>query len=134
MNKLNQREGFPPGVGTPAQRMFGRDLRSVLPTLPAQGPLLAAELRDKLAASRDDAQGRRSNCRAVSFTVGEPALLWDQGVKRYNEPVTIVAANPGLDGASRSFWVKGANKRQKIVHSSWLIRLPPEEPEQVESE
>ena len=134
VNKLNQREGFPPGVGTPAQRMFRRDIRSILPTLPAQGPLLAAELRDKLAASRDKAMGRRSNCRAVSFTIGEPAMLWDQGLKRYNEPVSIVAPNPGLDGASRSYWVQGANERQKLVHSSWLIKLPPEEPKQEEAE
>ena len=134
VNKLNQREGFPPGVGTPAQRMFGRDIRSVLPTLPAQGHLLTGELREKLAVSRDKAMGRRKNCRAVSFTVGDPALLWDKDLKRYNEPVSIVAPNPGMDGASRSYWVQGANERQKLVHSSWLIKPPTEEPEQEEAE
>ena len=130
VNTLNLREGFPPGVGSPAQRMFGRDMHGVLPTLPAQGPVLAAELRNKLAASRDKAQGRRSNCRAISFDVGEPALLWNQGLKRYEENVTVVAPNPGMDGASRSYWVQGANERQKLVHASWLIKMPPEEQEQ----
>ena len=134
VNKLNQREGFPPGVGSPAQRMFGRDIRSVLPTLPAQGPILAAELRDKLAESRDKAQGRRSNARPITFAVGEPALLWDQGIKRYSEEVEIIAPNRGLDGAARSFWVQGANNRQKLVHSSWLIKIPPVEPVQEEAE
>ena len=85
--------------------MFGRDLRLELPTLPAQEPVQAAQLPEKLAASRDKAQGRRQNCRAIHFDVGEKALLWDQGVKRYVEPVTVQAPNPGLDGGSRSFWV-----------------------------
>ena len=129
VNALNLREGFPPGVGSPAKRMFGRDLRGVLPTLPAPGPVLAAELRDKLAASRDKAQGRKSNCRPISFNVGEPALLWNQGLKRYEENVTVVAPNPGLDGASRSYWVQGTNEKQKLVQASWLIKVPPEEPE-----
>ena len=62
VNALNSREGFPPGVGSPAQRMFGRDLRLELPTLPAQEPLLAAQLYEKLAESRDRAQGKRKNC------------------------------------------------------------------------
>ena len=109
--------------------MFGRDLRTELPTLPAQGPVLAAELCNKLAASRDRAQGRRTNCRAISFDVGEPALLWNQGTKRYEEQVTVVAPNPGLDGASRSYWIQGDNERKKLVHTSWLIKVPPQDPE-----
>ena len=92
--------------------------------------MLAAELCDKLAASRDKAQGRRSNCRAISFEVGEPALLWNQGQKRYEEQVTVQAPNPGLDGASRSYWVIGDNGKQKLVHSSWLIKVPAQEQEQ----
>ena len=133
VNALNAREGFPPGVGSPAQRMFGRDLRLELPTLPAQEPVRAAQLREKLAASRDKAQGRRQNCRAINFDVGEKALLWDQGAKRYKEPVTVQAPNPGLDGGSRSFWVMCDSGRQKLVHSSWLIKAPPPAPEQGEA-
>ena len=94
------------------------------PSLPG-GPLLAAELRDKLAESRDKAQGRRKNARPITFAVGEPALLWDQSLKRYNEEVSIVAPNTGLNGAARSFWVQGATGRQTLVHASWLIKLPP---------
>ena len=133
VNALNSREGFPPGVGSPAQRMFGRDLRLELPTLPAQEPVLAAQICEKLAASRDKAQGRKQNCRAIHFEVGESALLWDQGMKCYVEPVTVQAPNPGLDGGSRSFWVMGENGRQKLVHSSWLIKAPPPAPEQEEA-
>ena len=103
------------------------------PSLPG-GPLLAAELRDKLAESRDKAQGRRKNARPISFAVGEQALLWDQSLKRYHEEVSIVAPNTGLNGAARSFWVQGANNRQKLVHSSWLIKIPPVEPVQEEAE
>ena len=105
-----------------------------MPTLPAQGPVLAAELCEKLAASRDKAQGRKKNCRAIHFEVGEHALLWDQSQKRYVEPVTVQAPNPGLDGASRSFWVMGENGRQKLVHSSWLIKVPPPTQEQEQEE
>ena len=129
VNALNAREGFPAGVGSPAQRMFGRDLRLELPTLPVQEPVRAAQLREKLAASRDKAQGRRQNCRAIDFDVGEKALLWDQGTKRYKEPVTVQAPNRGLDGGSRSFWVLMDNGKQKLVHSSWLIKSPPEQGE-----
>ena len=94
VNALNAREGFPAGVGSPAQRMFGQDLRLELPTLPIQEPVQAARLREKLAASRDKAQGRKQNCRAIDFDVG----LWDQGTKRYKDPVTVQAPNRGLDG------------------------------------
>ena len=132
VNALNSREGFPPGMGSPAQRMFGRDLRWDLPTLPAQEPLVAAQLCEKLAAYRDVAQGRRKNCRAIQFQVGEPALLWDQGAKRYVEQVVVQAPNPRLDGASRSFWVIGESGRSKLVHGSWLIKMPPSAPEQQE--
>ena len=78
--------------------MFGRDLRQELPTLPAQEPVLAAQLPEKLAASRDTAQGRRKNCHPISFNVGDSALLWDQETHRYVEPVVVQAPNPGLDG------------------------------------
>ena len=107
VNALNSREGFPPGVGSPARRMFGRDLRQELPTLPAQEPVLAAQLCEKLAASRDKAQGRKKNCRPISFNVGDSALLWNQETHHYVEPVVVQAPNPGLDGASRSYWVLG---------------------------
>ena len=129
VNALNAREGFPAGVGSPAQRMFGRDLRLELPTLPIQEPVQADRLREKLAASRDRAQGRRQNCRAIDFNVGEKALLWDQGTKRYRDQVTVQAPNRGLDGGSRSFWVLMENGKQKLVHSSWLIKPPPEQGE-----
>ena len=65
--------------------------------------------------------------------MGESALLWDQGVKRYREEVKVVAPNPGLDGASRSYWVEGDNGHQKLVHVSWLIKLPPVEADQGEA-
>ena len=133
VNKINQRAGFPPGVGSPAQRMFRRDIRGVLPSLPSQGPVLAAELRSKLAASRDKAQGR-STARPICFSVGEPALLWNQGTKRYQEEVTITAPNAGIDGASRSYWVEGSTGRPKLVHVSWLIKLPPAPVEEEEEE
>ena len=129
VNALNATEGFPPGVGSPAQRMLGSDLRLELPTLPAQEPVHAAQLREKLPASRDKAQGRKQNCRAIHFDVGEKALLWDQGAKRYREPVTVQAPNPGLDGGSQSFWVLCDSGRQKLVYSSWLIKSPPEQGE-----
>ena len=112
--------------------MFWRDLRGGLPSLPTQGPILAAELRSKLAASRDKALGR-SNARPICFSMGEPALLWNQGTKRYQEEVTITDPNPGLDGASMSYWVEGATGRPKLVHVSWLIKLPPV-PEEGEGE
>ena len=83
VNALNSREGFPPGVGSPASHMFGRDLRHELHTLPAQEPVLAAQLCEKLAASRDKAQGRKKNCRPISFNVGDSALLWNQETHRY---------------------------------------------------
>ena len=113
--------------------MFGRDLRLELPTLPRQEPLLAAQLCEKLAESRDKAQGRRKNCRPIDFSVGDKALLWDQGAKRYSEEVTIQAPNPGLDGGSRSFWILGNNGRSRLVHATWLIRLPPPGPDQEEA-
>ena len=103
-----------------------------LPTLPDQEPVLAAQLCEKLAASMDKAQGRKQNCQAIHFEVGDSALLWDQGQKCYVEPVTVQAPNPGLDGGSRSFWVQGENGHQKLVHSSWLIRVPPPAPGQEE--
>ena len=134
VDALNSREGFPPGVGSPAARMFGRDLRQKLPTLPAQEPVLAAQLCEKLAESRDKAQGRKKNCRPIHFNVGDAALLWDQRSHRYEEEVVVQAPNPGLDGASRSYWVMGTNGRQKLVHCSWLIRVPPPAPEQGEEE
>ena len=89
----------------------------------------ADRLREKLAASRDRAQGKRQNCRAINFNVGEEALLWDQGTKRYRDQVTIQAPNRGLDGESRSFWVLMGNGKQKLVHASWLIKPPPEQEE-----
>ena len=133
VNALNSREGFPPGVGSPAMRMFGRDLRLELPTLPNQEPVLAAQLCEKLAESRDKAQGRRKNCRPIHFEVGDNALLWDQGQRRYVEHMTIQAPNPGMDGGSRSYWVLGENGRSKLVHSSWLIHVPPPGPGQEET-
>ena len=112
--------------------MFRRDLRCELPTLPDKGPVLAVELCHKLAASRDKAQGRRSNCRAIAFELGEPALMWNQSQKRYEEQVTVQAPNPGLDGASRSYWIRDNNGRQKLVHTSWLIKVPAQDQEQVQ--
>ena len=61
VNALNMREGFPPGVGSLSQRMFDRDLRATLPSL-TSAPVQAQHLPDKLAASRDRAQGRRKKC------------------------------------------------------------------------
>ena len=48
-------------------------------------------------------------------------------LQEVNKHVTVVGPNPGLDGASRSYWVKNTNEKQKLVHSSWLIKVPQEE-------
>ena len=64
VNAMNRRQGFPAGVGSAASRMFDREIHATLPSLPsAQVP--AQQLREKLAASRDRAQGRRKNARAI---------------------------------------------------------------------
>ena len=125
VNAMNRRQGFPPGVGSPAGRMFDREIRAILPSLPtAQVP--AAVLRDKLAASRDKAQGRRKNARAIHFEEGESALLWDHREHKYKIPVSIVAPNIGMDGAARSFWIEDEGGRQRLVHVSWLVKMPVE--------
>ena len=99
VNALNMREGFPPGVGSPAQRMFSRDLWDFLPTLPTADPVIASQLCEKLAASQDKALGRQKNARALELDIGEPCLMWDQIDKRYKTPVTLQAPNQSLDGA-----------------------------------
>ena len=120
---MNRREGFPPGVGSPATRMFDREVRATLPSLPCP-PASAQELRAKLAASRDKAQGRKHNTRAIEFQVGETCLLWDHREHRFSHQCSILAPNRGLDGASRSYWVEDDGGKQKLVHCSWLIKLP----------
>ena len=55
--------------------------------------------------------------------------MWDQRDKRYKTPVTVQAPNQGLDGASRSNWVKDDRDKSCLVHVSWLVRAPePGEP------
>ena len=128
VNAMNRRQGFPPGVGSPASRMFDREVRATLPSLPVtQVP--AQQLRDNLAASRDRAQGRRKNARAMEFDVSEQALLWDHKDHRYKVPVKVLAPNRGLDGAARSYWVQDESGRQRLVHVSWLVKLPEQEPD-----
>ena len=123
VNSMNRRKGFPPGVGSPAERMFDREIRALLPSLPtAREP--AAALREKLAASRDRAQGRRKNVRRIQFDIGEEALLWDHKEKRFKIPVTIITPNLGMDGEARSFWIEDDGGRQRLVHISWLVKLP----------
>ena len=107
--------------------MFDRDLRATLPSL-TSAPVQAQHLRDKLAASRDRAQGRRKNVRAVEFQVGEQCLMWCHRDKRYKIPVTILAPNQGLDGAARSYWVSDDGGKSRLVHVSWLVKVP-EQPE-----
>ena len=123
VNSMNRRQGFPPGVGSPAERMFDRNVRALLPSLPTDHEPAAA-LREKLAQSRDKAQGRRKNVRRVHFNMGEEALLWDHREKRFSLPVTVITPNIGMDGESRSFWVEDDGGRQKLVHVSWLVKLP----------
>ena len=123
VNSMNRREGFPPGVGSAASRMFDREVRATLPSLPSpQAP--AQELREKLAASRDKAQGRRRNTRAIEFQIGEHCLMWDHREHRFNLNCTVVAPNRGLDGGARSYWVEDDSGRQKLIHTSWLVKLP----------
>ena len=124
VNALNMREGFPAGVGSPATRMFNRDLRNFLPTLPNADPVVAEELRSKLAASRDKAHGRRKNVRPIELAEGDKCQMWDQRDKRYSHPVTVQAPNTGLDGAARSYWVLDEQLRGRLVHVSWLVKDP----------
>ena len=73
-----------------------------------------------------------NNASDWAWKVGEPALMWNQSQKRYEEQVTVQAPNPGLDGASRSNWIMGDNGRQRLVHTSLLIKVPAQEQEQVQ--
>ena len=124
VNALNMREGYPAGVGTPAQRMFNRDLSNFLPTLPHAAPVVAVQLRDKLAASRDRAMGRQKNNRPLELQIGDHCWMWDQRAKRYSLPVTVQAPNQGMDGASCSYWVMDDRNRGRLVHVSWLVKAP----------
>ena len=113
--------------------MFNRDIRSFLPTLPHADPVVAAQLCNKLAASRDKALGRRKSNRPLELTVGDPCLMWDQRDKRYKIHVTVQASNQGMDEASRSYWVTDDRNKSRLVHVSWLVRAPePKEPEAVQ--
>ena len=104
--------------------MFNRDLRSYLPTLPQADPVVAEDLRAKLAASRDKARGRRKNNRPLELAAGDKCFMWDQREKRYSHPVTVQAPNTGLDGAARSYWVLDEQLRGRLVHVSWLVKDP----------
>ena len=59
--------------------------------------------------------------------------MWDQRDKGYKTPVTVQAPNQGLDGPSRSYWLRDDRDKSRLVHVSWLIRAPePEQPEAVQ--
>ena len=99
--------------------------RDLWDSLPTAEPILASQLCEKLAASRDKALGGRKNARALESHIGEPCLIWDKRERQ--------AANHGLDGASRSYWIKDDRDKSRLVHVSWLVRAPePEQPETVQ--
>ena len=62
----------------------------------------------------------------MQFEVSEDALLWDHKDHRYKIPVKVLAPNLGLDGAARSYWIQDESGRQRLVHVSWLVKVPAE--------